>query len=162
MVRIELITEIAARAERCFDLSRSVEVHLLGTEGTGEAAVGGVRTGLIGMGDSVRWRAKHLGVWQHLSSRITAYERPGYFQDTMVEGAFRSMVHDHFFREIGPGRTEMRDLFRFAAPVPGVGWVVEKMVLRRYMLEFLQTRNGVLKGVAEGEGWERFLPGARQ
>ncbi len=158
MVEIRLVTEIAAPVERCFDLARSVEVHLLGTEGTGEAAVGGVRTGLVGMGEFVRWRAKHLGVWQHLSSRITAFERPGYFQDTMVEGAFRSMVHDHVFREVGPGRTEMRDVFRFAAPVPGVGWLVERVVLRRYLRAFLERRNGVLKGVAEGEGWREFLP----
>ena len=159
MVEIQLRMEISAPAERCFDLARSVELHLLGTEGTGEAAVGGVQTGLIGMGDFVRWRAKHLGVWQQLASRITAFDRPTYFQDTMIAGAFRSMVHDHFFRELGPGRTEMRDVFRFAAPVLGVGWMVERLVLRRYMREFLERRNAVLKGVAEGVEWERFLPG---
>lgn len=158
MVTIDLTTLIHAPVERCFDLSCSIEVHLSGTEGTGEAAVGGVTTGLVGAGDFVRWRAKHLGVWQHLTSRITAFERPHRFQDTMIEGAFRFMQHDHLFAEKTDGTTEMRDVFVFAAPLPVLGRIVEVMVLRGYMERFLRKRNHVLKAIAESDGWQRFLP----
>ena len=79
MVSIEQRMQIAAPIQRCFDLSRSIEVHLLGTERTGEQAVGGVRTGLIGPNGFVRWRAKHLGFRQHLTSKITAFDSPNYF-----------------------------------------------------------------------------------
>jgi hypothetical protein len=96
--------QIAAPIQRCFDLSRSIEVHLLGTEKTGEQTVAGVRTGLVGPDEFVRWRAKHLGVRQHLTSKITAFDSPNYFQDTMIEVAFKFMQHDHFFSQ-----TEMRD-----------------------------------------------------
>lgn len=149
MVKLNLCTIIEAPIERCFDLSRSVEVHMLGTERTREQAVGGVTSGLIGPGEFVRWRATHLGVKQHLASRITAYDRPFYFQDTMIEGAFKSMQHDHFFRALSSGRTEMKDLFIFAAPVPVLGLIAENLVLKHYMLNLLKHRNAILKQVAE-------------
>lgn len=158
MVSLELRTVIEAPMERCFDLARSIEVHLLGTERTGEKAVGGVITGLIGPGEFVRWRARHLGVTQHLTSRITAYDRPVHFQDTMIEGAFRFMQHDHFFREIVPKVTEMRDRFVFAAPFSILGIAAETLVLRRYMTNLLLHRNNVLKQVAESDRWADLLP----
>ncbi|MGI4756205.1 MAG: SRPBCC family protein [Janthinobacterium lividum] len=162
MVELHLCTIIEAPIGRCFDLSRSIEVHLLGTEQTGEQAVGGVTHGLIRLGEFVRWRATHLGVKQHLASRITAYDRPIYFQDTMIEGAFRTMQHDHFFNALTPHRTEMRDRFAFAAPLPVLGLIAEKLVLRRYMQNLLAHRNDVLKQVAESEQWRSLLPGQPQ
>ncbi len=158
MVDLHLSTIIGAPIERCFDLSRSIEVHLLGTEQTGEQAVGGVTSGLIGLGEFVRWRATHLGVKQHLASRITAYDRPAYFQDTMIEGAFRSMQHDHFFKTLASNRTEMRDVFIFAAPLPVLGLIAERLLLRRYMRNLLAHRNDILKQVAESEQWKKLLP----
>jgi hypothetical protein len=78
MVRIEELTTIDAPIERCFDLARSVEVHLAGNVHCGEQAVAtaGVTSGLIGLGQRVTWRAKHFGVWQNLTSEITAMEPP--------------------------------------------------------------------------------------
>ncbi len=157
MVELNLTTVIKAPIERCFDLSRSIEVHLLGTEQTGEQAVGGVTSGLIGMGEFVRWRATHLGVKQHLASRITAYDRPAYFQDTMIEGAFRSMQHDHFFKALAPDSTEMMDRFIFAAPLSVLGSIAERLVLRRYMHNLLVHRNEIVKQVAESDQWKNFL-----
>ncbi len=158
MVRLELHTFIDAPIERCFDLARSVEVHLLSTERMNENAVGGVTTGLISLGESVRWRARHLGIEQHLTSRITAFDRPTYFQDTMIEGAFKFMVHDHFFREIAPNTTEMTDHFVFAAPLSILGILAETMLLRRYMKNLLDHRNEVLKRVAKSSRWAELLP----
>ena len=145
MVHLPLCTVIEAPIERWFDFSRSIEVHLSGTEQTGEQAVGGVTSGLIGPGDFVLWRATHLGVKQDLAGRITAYDRPAYFRNTMFEGAFRSMQHEHFFRALASHRTEMKDRLVFAAPFPIVGLMAEKLVLERYMRYFLAHRNAILK-----------------
>lgn len=151
MVRLEEVTVIHAPIEHCFDLARSVEVHLAGNVHCGEAAVatGGVTSGLIGLGQRVTWRAKHFGVWQNLTSEITAMDRPGYFQDRMIQGAFRFMEHDHFFRPLPGEETEMRDVFCFAAPLPALGRLVEIAVLRRYMRGLLRERNAVIKEIAE-------------
>jgi ligand-binding SRPBCC domain-containing protein len=108
----------------------------------------------------VTWRAKHFGIWQTLTSRITALETPQYFQDVMTQGAFRSMRHDHHFRSLPNSRTEMKDVFRFAAPIPVLGIVAEALVLKSYMHSLLQERNCVIKEIAESSAWQQYLPGS--
>ena len=162
MVTIEETTVIAAPLDRCFDLARSVEVHLAGNTHFGEQAVAleGVTTGLLGPGDIVTWRARHFFVRQRLTSQITAFDPPLYFQDTMLRGAFRSMQHDHYFRTLPDRTTEMRDVFRFAAPIPVLGRIAETLVLHRYMQSLLHERNAVIKQIAESptEDWKQYVP----
>ena len=55
MVSVEQCIRITAPIQRCFDLSRSIEVHLLGAEKAAEQTVGGVTSGLISPSESVRW-----------------------------------------------------------------------------------------------------------
>ena len=121
-------------------------------------AIRGVTSGLIGMGQRVTWRAKHFGFWHSLTSEITAMDRPNYFQDTMIQGAFQLMRHDHFFRSVSDEETEMRDVFCFAAPLPVLGRMAEIAVLHRYMQALLRERNEVLRDVAESSKWQRYLP----
>jgi ligand-binding SRPBCC domain-containing protein len=160
MVTLEEVTVVRAPIERCFDLSRSVEAHLFANVHWGESAVatGGLTSGLVGLGERVTWRARHFGVRQTLTSEITAFRYPEYFQVTMIRGAFRSMVDDHIFRELSPNVTEMRDVFRFAAPFGILGRMVEVAVLRRYMQALLRERNAVVKEIAESEAWREYLP----
>src|SRR5689334_22774881 len=105
---IELSTVIRAPRERVFDLARSIDAHQDSTGGTEERAVAGVTKGLIGMDGEVTWEARHLGMRQRLTTRITAFDRPTHFQDVLVSGAFQSMVHDHAF-DVHPAGTCMRD-----------------------------------------------------
>ncbi len=160
MVTLRETTVIHAPIERCFDLARSVEVHLAGNVHFGETVVasGGVTSGLLGMGQRVTWRARHLGVRQHLTSEITAMDRPTYFLDTMIRGAFRSLKHDHMFRSLPSDETELKDIFCFAAPLPVLGRLAEIVVLRKYMRRLLQERNTVLKQIAESDAWRSYLP----
>jgi ligand-binding SRPBCC domain-containing protein len=159
MVRLEGVTRIQAPIERCFDLARSVEAHLAGNTHWGEEAVAvdGVTSGLVSMGQRVTWRARHFGVRQKLTSQITAMDRPAYFQDTMIRGAFRFMRHDHFFRSVSCDCTEMRDVFCFAAPLGILGRVAERAVLRRYMSELLQERCAEIRRIAESDAWRSYL-----
>lgn len=161
MVQLEEFTTINAPIERCFDLARSVEVHLAGNTHFGEQAVAasGVTSGLLKLHDRVTWRAKHFFLWQTLTSEITALQPPTYFQDAMLQGAFRSMRHDHFFRALPDGQTEMRDVFFFAAPLPLLGPLAEVLFLRTYMQTLLRERNTVIKQIAESSSeWQRYLP----
>lgn len=160
MITLHELTRIHAPIDRVFDLSLSVEVHVLGNTHFGEETVplAGHITGLLALGDQVTWRARHFGIRQCLTSQITRYDRPDAFQDTMLRGAFQSMQHDHFFRELPGGLTEMRDVFRFAAPIPVLGLIAERVVLARYMRNLLRERNAVIQQVAESEAWKHFLP----
>lgn len=160
LATIALSTHIAAPRERCFDLARSVELHVRSTAATGERAVAGKTAGLLALGDEITWRARHLGVRQSLSGRITAYDRPRHFQDTMLRGAFARLRHDHFF-DAAPdgGGTVMRDVLDFAAPLGPLGWLAERLFLTAYLRRFLQARNRELKAVAESDDeWARYIP----
>ena len=73
MPRIKLQIHIKAERDIVFDLSRSIDLHKISTEHTNEEAVAGKTSGLISMNESVTWRAKHFGVYQNLTSKITKY-----------------------------------------------------------------------------------------
>ena len=159
MQTIVLETKIAAPPERCFLLSLSIDLHMAGS---GECAIAGVTHGLVGAGETVTWRGRHFGLSIEHQSRIAKYERPRYFQDAMVRGAFRSFAHDHFFVECSDGGTLMRDELRFAAPFGPAGWLAETLVLRRYLAGFLRRRNSLIRKTAEDPAmaWQLYLKGA--
>jgi ligand-binding SRPBCC domain-containing protein len=146
--RIELTIEIDAPIKRCFDLARSVDAHIHSTASTGERAVAGVTTGLMQLGDEVTWEARHLGVRQRLTSRITAYEPPVYFRDSQVRGAFARFDHDHYFESLSPHRTRMRDVFDYTAPFGPLGVLFDRAFLTSYMRRFLINRNRTLAQLA--------------
>jgi len=156
MVIVRLWTSIAAPPERVFDLARSIDAHQESAEGTNERAVAGVTHGLIGLGDEVTWEARHFGIKQKLTVRITRFERPFRFQDIMVSGAFKSMRHDHEFIAHPPG-TLMVDRFKFQSPFGVLGLAVDRIFLFGYMRRFLVRRNNVLKRLAESEDWRRYV-----
>src|ERR1700744_4744274 len=97
MPKIELTTRINAPIDKVFDLARSIDLHMESTKQTGEQAIAGKTSGLIELGESVTWRAKHFGIWQSLTSKITEFDQPNFFVDEMVKGAFKSFRHQHHF-----------------------------------------------------------------
>ena len=157
MPKIELRTLIKAPAEICFDLSRSIDLHMISTQQTGEKAIKGKTFGLIELGESVTWKAKHFGIWQELSSEITAFQRPIFFVDEMVEGAFKSFRHEHHFTQKEKGVTEMTDYFHFQSPLGILGRMANKLFLESYMRSLLQQRNLFIKNAAESEQWKQLL-----
>ncbi len=150
MPTIILETLIAAPVERCFDLARDIGLHCASTNGTHEKAIAGVTTGLIGSGETVTFEATHFGVRQRLTSRITEFDRPHYFVDEMLHGAFHSLHHRHEF-EPTPTGTRMRDTMTFVSPLGPLGLLADALFLKSYMTRFLQERNAHLKAVAESD-----------
>ena len=150
MSKLELSTLINAPVERVFDLSRSIDLHVESTKHTGEKAIAGRTSGLIGFGETVTWRAKHLGIWQTLSSKITEFDYPNHFTDEMVEGAFKSIKHKHLFYAVD-GKTLMKDIFVFVSPFGILGKLANFLFLTSYMKRLLEERNGVIKEAAESD-----------
>ena len=157
MARIELAHEVAAPAPRCFDLARSVRAHLHSTTSTGERVILAPHSGLLQLGDEVTWEARHLGVRQRLTSRITEYDRPGHFRDVMVRGVFRRFAHDHYF-EPTPRGTMVRDVIEYQAPLGPLGRLAETLFLTRYLRRFLGLRNRALQELAQSDRWREFVP----
>jgi len=148
MPTIELLTNINAPIEKVFDLSRSIELHMESTKQTGERAIAGRTSGLIELGETVTWRAKHFGIRQDLTSKITEFDQPYFFVDEMESGAFKSFRHKHHFSQID-GHTVMKDEFVFESPFGVLGKLVNWLILKRYMTNLLVRRNQVIKQAAE-------------
>ena len=153
---IHLQTLINAPRERVFDLARSIDTHQASTGDSGERAVAGVTSGLIGLNEQVTWEARHLGVKQRLTSKITQLTRPSHFRDEMLTGAFKHLCHDHTFEE-RDGKTLMTDRFEFSAPLGPLGWIAERLFLAAYMRGFIAERNAILRRMAESDEWKQYL-----
>ena len=123
---------------------------------TNEKAVSGKTSGLIGLNETVTWRARHFGIYQHLTVKITDSQRPFSFTDVMLKGAFASMNHRHIFEAQGSG-TKMTDVFEFNSPFGWIGRAVDFIYLKEYMKQFLIIRNNEIKRVAESDAWQKFL-----
>jgi ligand-binding SRPBCC domain-containing protein len=149
MITVQDSIIIDAPIEKVFDAERDISLHARTQEHRNERAIGGVTHGLINLGDEVEWEAKHFGVRQRLRVRITHMERPHYFRDEMIKGAFKKFSHEHFFTQIESGRIQKRDVLRIAAPWGPVGYIVEWLFLSRYMKRFLVEKNRSLKKIIE-------------
>lgn len=157
MAVIELETVIHAPIDRCFDLARCIDLHTRSVEITHETAIAGVTSGLIGLGQTVTWRGKHLGLWHTHQSEIVGYERPTFFSDRMLAGRFKSFYHEHHFTGQGDV-TLMRDVLKFEAPIPVLGRIAESLFLTSYLKHFLASRNSIIKRTAESDAWKDYLP----
>ncbi|RYM32119.1 cell division protein [Brumimicrobium glaciale] len=156
MPHIHIKTHIKAPIERVFDLSRSIDLHKISTAKSNEEAIAGKISGLIQMNESVTWRAKHFGITQELTSKITEYNRPFSFTDEMQKGAFKSFKHEHIFSE-SEGTALMVDVFEYKSPLGLLGKLADILFLKKYMKKFLLERNQVIKEFAESENWKEVL-----
>ena len=55
----------------------------------------------------------------------------------------------------------MKDELRFSAPFGVLGFLVENLVLRKYLTRFLLERNKFVKQIAESEKWREYLSKAK-
>jgi ligand-binding SRPBCC domain-containing protein len=147
---IHLETEIAAPIGLVFDLARDIDAHQRSMARTGELAVGGRTTGRIGPGESVTWRARHLGLPWTLTSRVVEFDAPTLFVDEQVSGPFAWFRHEHHF-EATPSGTKMTDEWRHASPLGPLGWVADRLVVGPLLRRLLVDRNAVLAHEAEVE-----------
>ncbi|MCB5283119.1 MULTISPECIES: SRPBCC family protein [Micrococcaceae] len=135
-------TESVLPKEQLFDRARSIDVHVDTMASSGERAVAGVTEGLIGAGDEVTWRARHFGVPLTMTSRVTSFDYPTWFVDEQVKGPFKAFRHVHEFASNDAGAV-MTDRIEFSAPFGPLGWLVERLILRRYLQRLIAAR-GIL------------------
>lgn len=156
MPLIRLQTVINASPQLVFDLSRSVDLHKASMTHHNEEIIDGVRNGLMNKGDTVTWKATHLGKARTLQVELTELEPPYFFADEMIRGDFKKMRHEHEFKSIENG-TLMMDCFYFETPFGIVGRLFNFLFLKAYMTRLLKERNEVIKRIAESGQGKQFL-----
>lgn len=157
MPTIHLTTLIHAPVARVFNLSRHIALHRKSMEHTGERAIGGVTTGMINLGETVTWEAKHLMKTRRFTSKITAMRPFESFTDEMIRGDFKSFKHQHHFKGIDNG-TIIIDIIEYETPYGIIGHIVNGLYLHRYLEALVKRRNEVIKEYAESKKWEALLP----
>ncbi|MES2484805.1 MAG: SRPBCC family protein [Bacteroidota bacterium] len=168
MPRIELTTLIQAPITVVFNLSRSVDLHKISAAHTSETVVPSPiindmwarMTGLMEENETVTWRARHFLIIQYLTVKITSLHYPNEFTDEMVPdlGAFKAMAHRHLFEE-RDNATIMTDIFYYESPLGILGKLADVLFLKRYMRNFLQKRNTIIKAFAEDPAQWQLVPG---
>jgi len=154
IIKIEM--KIDAPIQRVFDLARCIDLHTESMSESNEKAVAGKTKGLINKDETVTWEAIHFGIKQKLTSKITIFERPHRFRDSMVKGAFKRFDHDHFF-ETKNSQTIMKDVFDYDSPLGFLGNIADALFLENYMTELLESRNALIKTVAESDDWRKYI-----
>ena len=145
---IALKTIIRTEPEVCFDLSLNIDLHMQSMKQTNEKAIDGTTSGQIKLGETVTWKARHIGLNFIMTSQITELVRPRHFIDKMVKGPFKYLRHQHIF-ENTPDGTLMSDLFDFQSPLGILGAIADKFILENYLRRLLTKRNELIKTTAE-------------
>lgn len=156
MPTIHLTTFIAAPAHVLFDLSRHVGLHKEAMAEYKEEAVAGTRFGLMENEDTVTWRARHLLKERLLRVKITAMKKSEMFIEEQVEGDFKELKHEHYFKPCDNG-TIMIDLFHFESPYGILGHWLNALYLTVYMKRLLEKRNAVIRDYAVSGRWQKLL-----
>ncbi|WP_336618981.1 hypothetical protein [Jeotgalibacillus sp. ET6] len=66
----------------------------------------------------------------------------------MIKGIFHSFLHSHYFKKEGT-QTVMTDVFDYRSPLGPIGRAADKLLLEKYMKNFLSVRALGLKRLAE-------------
>jgi len=100
----------------------------------------------------VTWRARHFGIKQKLTTKITAYDRPFHFRDEQIKGVFKKIKHDHYF-EVNDDKVLMTDKFLFESPFGILGDIFNKLILTKYLKAFLIKLSKILLKATNGNSY---------
>ncbi len=151
MTTIILTTEIKAPIKKVFDLSRDIDFHQKSASQTKETAIDGVTSGIINLGETVKWKGKHFGLWLTHESLITKCVSPSLFIDEMTQGHFKKFKHNHYFKQNKPNHTIVTDILTYMIPYGILGRIIDKLLIKNYLKKFLIKRNNALKVFLERE-----------
>jgi len=150
-------TAVQAPPERCFDLARSVDLHVDSSTEIAARAVAGRCAGLSENGDATVWSARFLGLRFAMETRVEDFWRPTGFRDVMTHGHRRRIAHLYRFGPLPEGGCLMSDGLRVEAPLPVPGQIAERVYLVGRMRHLVRRRLEHIKAVAEGDGWRTYL-----
>ena len=161
MPLIQETVHVRAPATRCFDLTRSVDLHVDSSTAIAARAVGGRRTGLSGPGDWTTWSARFFGLRFRLTTGVDHFAPPHRFDDCLLRGLLRRFAHTYHCIARPDGTCDLSDALTVEAPFGPLGRLAERLYLARHMRTLVRQRLLAIKAVAEDDTrWPRYLPAA--
>ena len=157
MITIRHEVRVHAPAGRCFDLARSVDLHVASATDIAARAVGGRTHGLSGAGDETTWSARFCGLRFAMTTRVEAFAPPTGFDDRLTRGLLRRFEHAYRFTPGPDGGCTMADALTVEAPLGPLGRLAERFYLSHRMRILVVRRLEHVRRVAEGDDWRRYV-----
>ena len=157
MITIRYEVRVRAPAARCFDLARSVDLHVDSATDIAARAVGGRMEGLSEAGDETTWSARFCGMRFAMTTQIEGFTPPAVFGDRLTRGLLRQFAHIYRFAPLPDGGCTMSDELTIEAPFGPLGRLAERFYLARRMASLVRWRLEHVQRVAESEAWRRYL-----
>ncbi len=89
-----------------------------------------------------------LGIPLSWLTEIVQVHEPHSFVDEQRIGPYRLWHHEHFFRELADGRTEVRDLVHYVPPLGPLGAVLNALVIRPQLEQIFAFREQAVDQLA--------------
>jgi len=78
-------------------------------------------------------------------TEITQIKHLEHFIDDQRVGPFALWHHQHFFRDLGDGRTEMKDILHYQAPLGFLGSIADSLFVHRQVKGIFTAREEAIK-----------------
>ena len=78
-------------------------------------------------------------------TEITQIRHHEHFIDDQRVGPFALWHHQHFFRELADGRTEMRDVLHYQAPLGPLGTLADRLFVHRQVQNIFREREAAVR-----------------
>jgi hypothetical protein len=140
---------IRASVQQCFDLTRSIDVHVYTARSITGKAVSGKTSGLAELGDVTTWSAQFFGLNFALTTKVITLQAPYELSEQLERGLFKKFEHVYSLHNLGDGTTELEDVFTFVSPFGWLGRLFDLCVLQKVMRHVMETRLDDIKRLAE-------------
>ena len=103
----------------------------------------------VGTRVELRLKLGPLPLWQTLLAEHVAYEPGRMFADRMVEGPFKSWLHQHIVTPKGPSQCVLTDDIEFELPLGVLGRIVGGPIARVMLGKMFEYRHDVTRRACE-------------
>lgn len=156
MPKIHLTSFIQAPVDRVFNLSRNLVLRKKSLNAPTEQLLSSSAETLVQQGETITFRAKHLGKTREITARVTNLDQPLHFTEEQVRGDLRSYRHEYHFKPAENG-TILIDILEFEGPRDMLGSLASMFFLKGYLESMIRRQHLLLREYAESDKWRAVL-----
>jgi ligand-binding SRPBCC domain-containing protein len=156
MPKIHLTSFIQAPVDRVFNLSRHLVLRKKSLMAPKEQLMSSSAENLVQQGETITFRAKHLGKTREVTARVTELTQPLHFTEEQVRGDLKSYRHEFHFKPADNG-TILIDILEYEGPRDMLGSLASAFFLRKYLESIVRRQHQLLREYAESEKWRAVL-----